>query len=891
MLLLKYIIAVTAMLSAAAQTTSPSSRVSTTRLLGNTSSPSTTSAAQTRIPTGAPSAPQPTFFPSEKPASRKLSEDFELGLLKDVREKMTFLPYTAEERVFVAQQRQETLNIYANIEEKLKNYGVDAIASFSDILKNAGNMTNKDFSYAMARHALSLRDLHTNFLIGGQHSCYLLGTPYDFDFVTSDDIVMKPQVVVRGVSQDPEYNALFPPEALTIKPGDRLDTIDGKSFREYWISVQNMTGGANQFGGYRQALQMLSLQSSAIFPLPSNNEIEFGFRQGTGKSTMVKVPYVAQGDRQCIRDAPKERDTPPPPLPPPNPKDAKSDLPPAKIFQGRFAKYNYQETKSDIVFHTTYKAKDFTMGVIRLESFDIKDSPILAVINVIRTLVTDTLSNTDGILFDVRGNPGGDIRVAESIYQWFAGVTEPVKTRAINHPTNRILFGNQSVPLDDTRADRLALQSAAPTDKFAQPVGFFSVEQTNTDGHAYLRPVAVLTDGVCYSACDFFCAGMQDNGAAIIFGEDPQTGAGGANVFTHKSTLQNGSPTIFKPLPFEGSLGKDAKNQTVPIPGTSGMRVAIRQAVRIGRNAGKILEDAGVKVDEVIRQTPAEFAQTQGEVFPQFEQIAMRLKQQAAKDGRSKLQFQSPFGFRYLTNFTIPFNSSGFDRIEVRDSKGTLVVDQKLSSECEESSGELIATKKPALGWDRYNILGFMGSQKMMTTKRPIVMLPDMNELPEVAAGKSIANPPFVVFNFDGDLGQKVAAPKEGWQRSEDGSLSIRPATLDSVIAGAVFPFKVGKGATLNFKADVQLKIPDNLETTVVMDILSYEPKSIFVGISATLNVLTSRTSFTDKLNATLQNMTLFDTGFALLVISFSSPDIKNFVDRSAVFSNLTVSG
>ncbi|KAI9102854.1 hypothetical protein DFS34DRAFT_610802, partial [Phlyctochytrium arcticum] len=95
----------------------------------------------------------------------------------------------------------------------------------------------------MARHALSLRDLHTNFLIGGQHSCYLVGTPYDLDFVTSEDIVMNPRVVVRAVSQNPEYNALFPPEVFAIKPGDRLDTIDGKSFRDYWISVQNLTGG------------------------------------------------------------------------------------------------------------------------------------------------------------------------------------------------------------------------------------------------------------------------------------------------------------------------------------------------------------------------------------------------------------------------------------------------------------------------------------------------------------------------------------------------------------------------------------------------------------------------------------------------------------------------
>ncbi|KAI9102865.1 hypothetical protein DFS34DRAFT_692350 [Phlyctochytrium arcticum] len=899
MLLLKSIIAITAILSASAHTTSPIPSLaaptirplvktplaaSTTPSLGKTSSPSSTSGAQTQTGTKCPSAPQGTGPSSKKRETRKLSEDSEIGLLKDVRGKMTFLPYTAKERVFVAQQRQATLNVYANVEEKLKNcIRRRCHCELSDILKNAGNMTNNDFSYAMARHALSLRDVHTNFLIGGQHSCYLLGTPYDFDFVTSDDIVMNPQVVVRAVSQDPEFNAMFPPEALAIKPGDLLDTIDGKSFRDYWISTQNMTGGANQFGGYRQALKMLSRQDSAIFPLPSNNEIEFGFRQATGKSTMVKVPYVAQGDRQCIRDAPKERDTPPPPLPPPNPKS-----------QGCKA------TKSDIVLHTTYKAKDFTMGVIRLNSFEPGELSESEVVDVIRTLLTDTLDNTDGVLLDVRVNPGGQIAIAERIIQSFTGVTDPVQTQAINQATNRIVFGNENLNTDAFRADRLALQNAAPTNKFAKPVGFRSVELLNMDGHAYLRPVAVLTDGECYSSCDFFCAGMQDNGAAIIFGEDPQTGAGGANVLDHEEELQVLAPTSFKPLPFQGSLGKDEDNNTIPIPDTSGMRVAIRRAVRIGRNAGKILEDVGVQVDEVIRQTPAEFAQTQGEVFPQFEHIAMRLKQQAVKDGRSKLQFQSPFGFRFLTNFTIPFNSSGFDRIEVRDSKGSLIVDQRLSPECEESSGELMATKKPALGWDRYNILGFKGSQKMMTIKRPIAMLPDLSQLPEVAAGKSIANPPLVIFNHDNDEGQKVAAPKEGWQRSQDGSLSIRPTTLDSVNARAVFPFKVGKGATLNIKADVQLKTPANLATLLptdlktlgtllVMGVFPYNPKS--GSISDGVLPVERGGSFTEKINFTVKNMSDFDTCFALLVISYSTPDIKNSLDRSAALSNLIVSG
>ncbi|KAI9099518.1 hypothetical protein DFS34DRAFT_593163 [Phlyctochytrium arcticum] len=792
MLLLKSIIAVTAILSASAQTTSSSSS------LAKTASPSTTSVAQTRTSANAPPAPQPTGSPSEKRATRKLSEDFELGLLKDMREKMTFLPYTPEERVFVAQQRQETLNVYSNIEEKIKNYGVDAIATFSDILKNASNMTNKDFSYVMARHSLSLRDFHTNFEIGGQHSCYSVGTPYEFDFVMSDDIVKNPQIVVRAVSQDPDVGH---------QPGVPLDTIDGKSFRDYWLSVQNMTGGANQFGGYRQALSMLMIQYSATHPLPTNNEIEFGFRQGTGKSTIVKVPYVAQGSQYCIRNAPKERDTPPP------------------LSLHQIPKMLAQTYHP----HRSFPAA-LTITIIRgpsQVSFNDDNLSATAVLDVMRTLLMNTLSNTDGILFDVRGNGGGNVQMAQSIIQWFSGKIVPDQTRAINHPTNRIIFGNQSLTLDDFRANRLALESAAPTDKFAKPVRFFGVDTVNMDGH--------------------------DNGAAIIFGEDPQTGAGGANVLDQRR-LRELAPTIFKPFPFEGSLGKDANNRTIPIPGYGGPSGA------------------------VIRKTVAEFAQTQGEVFPQFEHIAMRLKQQAAKDGRSNLLFQSPFGVRFLTNFTIPFNASGFDRIEVRDSKGTLVVDQKFSPGSDGCQGALIPTKKPAEGWDRYNIIGFKGSQTMMTTKRPIVVLPDLSELPEIAAGKSIMNPPLVILNDDD--GDQVAAPKDGWQKNQDGTFSIRPTNIDSVHAQAVFPFKVGKGATLNIKADIELRTPADVPTPFEMTLFRSEPTTGIISNGD--SIVNDKLSFTDKVDFTVKNMTRFNSGFALLSIVFPSLEIKNFVDRSA---------
>ena len=86
----------------------------------------------------------------------------------------------------------------------------------------------------------------------------------------------------------------------------------------------------------------------------------------------------------------------------------------------------------------------------------------------------------------------------------------------------------------------------------------------------------LLVDGNCYSATDIFAAGFQDHGIGKVIGTD--TGAGGANVWEH--WLLN------EALPAGWGLK--------PLPNQAGMRVAIRQCLRVGPNAGTLLEDFGV---------------------------------------------------------------------------------------------------------------------------------------------------------------------------------------------------------------------------------------------------------------------------------------------------------
>ncbi|MCP4249049.1 MAG: hypothetical protein GY778_18550 [bacterium] len=102
----------------------------------------------------------------------------------------------------------------------------------------------------------------------------------------------------------------------------------------------------------------------------------------------------------------------------------------------------------------------------------------------------------------------------------------------------------------------------------------------NSVGQLYHGPVVLITDAFCYSACDMFAAGFQDHEIGKIIGVDPNTGAGGANVFRH-SDLRRLWP--------DGPLRR--------LPAGAQMRVSLRRMRRVGKRAGRPVEDLGVEPD------------------------------------------------------------------------------------------------------------------------------------------------------------------------------------------------------------------------------------------------------------------------------------------------------
>jgi C-terminal processing protease CtpA/Prc len=98
-----------------------------------------------------------------------------------------------------------------------------------------------------------------------------------------------------------------------------------------------------------------------------------------------------------------------------------------------------------------------------------------------------------------------------------------------------------------------------------------------------------VTDARCYSATDIFTAGFADHAIGKILGVEDNTGAGGANVWTHGLLSQ----LLQLPPPDDNS------SPYKPLPNGANMRVAIRRTLRVGELSGTPVEDLGVRPDAI----------------------------------------------------------------------------------------------------------------------------------------------------------------------------------------------------------------------------------------------------------------------------------------------------
>jgi cytosine/adenosine deaminase-related metal-dependent hydrolase len=226
---------------------------------------------------------------------------------------------------------------------------------------------------------------------------------------------------------------------------------------------------------------------------------------------------------------------------------------------------------------------------VRIFTFLVPDPE--AFVEEFTTLVQS--SPTVGLIVDVRGNGGGDIRAAERLLQVLTPQEiEPEPTQFIVSPlVRRLVKANLADPID-LRSWLNSVDDAVETGAtFSSGFPITPPADVNDVGQGYYGPVVLITDARCYSATDIFAAGFQDHHIGPIVGVAERTGAGGANVWTQ---------FLFRELlPARGNPLKE-------LPRGASFRVAVRRTTRVGLHASELLEDLGVEADTVHPITEAD---------------------------------------------------------------------------------------------------------------------------------------------------------------------------------------------------------------------------------------------------------------------------------------------
>jgi len=227
-----------------------------------------------------------------------------------------------------------------------------------------------------------------------------------------------------------------------------------------------------------------------------------------------------------------------------------------------------------------------TFGYIRIYTFSIPNGNIDGFLQEFIRLVRQLPQN--GLIIDVRGNGGGYIWAGERLLQLLTSASiQPEPVMFITSPLilRVCTEGNFQVVGDLSQWVESLKQAVTTGATYSASFPLTPEEWCNDIGQVYVGPVVLITDARCYSTTDIFSAGFQDHRIGTILGVDGNTGAGGANVWTH-DLLRAAVPGVFKSL-----------------PNGAGMRVAIRATLRVGPKSGTLLEDLGVKPDVQYRMT------------------------------------------------------------------------------------------------------------------------------------------------------------------------------------------------------------------------------------------------------------------------------------------------
>ena len=503
--------------------------------------------------------------------------------LKEVQERRGL---TREERLCILDQIILLLEMnYVHLPMKRAMHAIDPIQRLKLLkyrLETKRKMEDEmQFHKRLLEIFASLRDIHTR---------YLLPTPF------RRAVAFLPFLVEQYFDTDRKGNQVerflvsrlatrqFNPdrtsrnEAAAFKPGVELLYWNGVPIRRAIEINGEIQSGSNLDARFARGLDSLTIRPLR-FSLPPDEEwVDITFRDLKKKVRTIRQHWLVYHTTAAPRPAKHSRY-----------KRSSVDVQKTKINQVRRDLFAPRDMPSHgdygRVFYTqvrTVRLKKLgtqKVGYLRLYDFEV--GPHGPFVDEFKRVITAAGFPQDGLIIDVRGNPGGRIRAGERLLQLFTPRRiKPELFEFINTPLNLEICQTAPKGIDLERwADSIS-EAVVTGATYSMGFPLTSEESCNDIGQVYYGPVLLITDALSYSTTDMFAAGFQDNEVGEILGTSDNTGAGGANVWDYGDFIRNArkvSKAPFKPLPRDTSV-----------------RIAIRRSIRVGEREGRPLEELGI---------------------------------------------------------------------------------------------------------------------------------------------------------------------------------------------------------------------------------------------------------------------------------------------------------
>jgi len=525
-----------------------------------------------------------------------------------------------EEKLLLLDQATLILEeFYAHLHFKRARYAVDPVQRLRLLRDDVEQLTDMEFHAEMVKTFSRLRDPHTFYALPKPFAGASAFLPFRMQHYFDQDDAIRFLVteVINGFVHESftpgahvtHYNGMPVEEAVWRETG--LDSA-GNEDAQFIRGLNSLFGRALDNTAPREEHYAL-LQ---YHPAPPNDGEEFGILLPWQVMTGLRLPSSSGGSRSSIftsqlqtnecrkalwewgqleqeKHADELYGSGAPPSPPPLQKSNETRFP--ALFSFTASVFAEGDTAAGVRPSALCDGRrnDCRYGYLRIHSFNVASaSDFLTEAN--RILAMLNMAAGDGLVLDIRSNPGGSIEAAEGLLQMLTPrEIQTSQFHFMNSRTTRNIALQLSKPVEFERTAAVQqfdewreglLASLAEGSVLTPGRPLTRIENANDTGQVYQGPVVLLIDALSYSAADIFAAGFEDNEIGPILGVDRNTGGGGANRWLYDELRENTKKIPDIPLRV--------------LPGGATFGIAIRRVTRVGKNLGSALEDVGVQCSE-----------------------------------------------------------------------------------------------------------------------------------------------------------------------------------------------------------------------------------------------------------------------------------------------------